>query len=413
MIKRLATIAFTVTVSVGAVTIAAAATIDVPADRPTIQAAIVAAVNGDTVLVSAGTYTENLNFMGKAITVKSASGSKYTIVDGNQLGPVVTFVSGEARTSVLDGFTIRNGLGNVSGGGIYIQNASPTISNNLITANVAGVGGGIEVDGGSPSILNNTITANLHDPNISGGWGGGVSLEGGSSALIMGNTISDHFWTLGSGAGVAINLAGSPMLRKNKILSNTSDQLPGGGIWVIDSSPTFVENLIARNRAYFGGGLYVSFSSTDFSATFTNDTYVSNVGSNGGIIPGDGSSAYLVGYEDNVQFFDVIMASNAGRESLFCSPAGALPAFTDSDAFNSSAAGFGGSCSTLNGTNGNISADPRFADPANSNYELSVGSPAINAGDNSAPHLPAKDLAGNPRIVAGTVDMGAYEFKHN
>jgi len=399
-----------------AVSVASAATINVPADQPTIQAAIMAAANGDTVLVSPGTYTENLNFMGKAITVKSSSGSKSTIVDGNQLGPVVTFISGEARTSVLNGFTIRNGLGNVSGGGVYIQNSSPTISNNMITANVAAVGGGIEVAGGSPFILNNTITANLHG-NSSGGWGGGISLESGSSALVVGNTISNHFWTLGLGGGVAINMAGSPILRKNKIVSNTADQSPGGGIWIIDSSPTFVQNLVARNTAYFGGGIYVYLSSTDFAATFANDTYVSNVGSNGGIIPGDGSSAYLVGFQDNVQFFNVIMAATTGRESLFCSPAGALPAFSNTDAFSSSAVGFGGACSTLNGTSGNISVNPHFADAGRSNYELAAGSPAIDAGDNSAPHLPTKDLAGNPRIVDGNgdgdaiVDMGAYEFQ--
>ncbi|MGE5303950.1 MAG: hypothetical protein ACM3TN_11595, partial [Alphaproteobacteria bacterium] len=48
-----------------------AATIHVPADQPTIQAAINSAVNSDTVLVAPGTYVENINFRGKAITVIS------------------------------------------------------------------------------------------------------------------------------------------------------------------------------------------------------------------------------------------------------------------------------------------------------------------------------------------------------
>ncbi|TMA61480.1 MAG: hypothetical protein E6J80_00105, partial [Deltaproteobacteria bacterium] len=66
--------------------------------------------------------------------------------------------------------------------------------------------------------------------------------------------------------------------------------------------------------------------------------------------------------------------------------------------------------------NGNISADPLFADPVNANYHLQLGSPAIDAGDNTAPELPAKDIDGDPRILDGdgdgvaVVDMGVDEF---
>src|SRR5262245_49247689 len=74
-----------------------AGTIHVPADQPTIQSGIDAAVDGDTVLVAPGLYVERIWFMGKAITVKSSGGPAVTVIDGSGPGPssVVTFAAGE------------------------------------------------------------------------------------------------------------------------------------------------------------------------------------------------------------------------------------------------------------------------------------------------------------------------------
>jgi len=122
-------------------------TIHVPGDQPTIQAAINAASNGQTVLVAPGTYTENINFNGKAITVISSGGPSVTTIDGGQQGAVAAFTSGEGLSSVLSGFTIQNGVttfGNgYKGGGVYISNAAPTIENNKIIYNQGCIGIGI------------------------------------------------------------------------------------------------------------------------------------------------------------------------------------------------------------------------------------------------------------------------------
>lgn len=163
-----------------------------------IQAAIDAAADADTVLVAPGTYQENINFMGKAITVRSDQGAAVTIIDGGAADTVAYFGNGETTASVLDGFTLQNGLASAgplastgNGGGFYIIEASPTIRNNIITGNIADHPGfGIEINRGSPIIDGNTITNNRCSGNISGGGGGaGIRLIGAGAAQIINNTI--------------------------------------------------------------------------------------------------------------------------------------------------------------------------------------------------------------------------------
>ncbi|MDH7602331.1 MAG: hypothetical protein QHI38_09305, partial [Armatimonadota bacterium] len=127
----------------------------------TIQAGINAASPGDVVWVNRGIYTENIDFLGKAITVTSTNPLDpevvaSTIIDGGGNGSVVKFVSGESTDSVLTGFTIRNGTGTLVdgltyGGGIYCGiGCSPTIRRNIIVDCSADVGGAIYTRGNTP-----------------------------------------------------------------------------------------------------------------------------------------------------------------------------------------------------------------------------------------------------------------------
>src|SRR5262245_52461166 len=233
----------------GAVVEAHASIIRVPADYPTIQAAINAAVNGDTVQVSPGTYVENLNFLGKAILVKGNQGPQVTIVDGNQAGPVVTFATSEGPQSTLNGFTLRNGKSTGNGGGIRINRASPTITGNIVTNNTAGSGGGgISSDFGSPLIQGNLITNNKQISGWSGGiGGGGVSIGGSSGARLLNNSITGNSWPSSSGGGVTLFAAGSPAIENNYI-ANNSAYSQGGGIWIVNQSDAWIaQNIIVSN----------------------------------------------------------------------------------------------------------------------------------------------------------------------
>ena len=115
-------------VSIGLPGVSAAATLNVPEDFATIQACIDAAVSGvDECAVASGTYHETINFLGKAITVRSSGGADVTTIDATGLGgSVVTCASGEGPNTVLDGFTITGGTGTdvyddgyTLGGGMY------------------------------------------------------------------------------------------------------------------------------------------------------------------------------------------------------------------------------------------------------------------------------------------------------
>jgi hypothetical protein len=85
-------------------------TLEVPGDFPRIQEAIGASVSGDIIVVAPGTYAENLNFLGKNITIMSSHGPTMTTVQ-SVAGPVVTFTSGEGRSTRLSGLTLRGGNG--------------------------------------------------------------------------------------------------------------------------------------------------------------------------------------------------------------------------------------------------------------------------------------------------------------
>lgn len=157
-----------------------------------IQAAISASTNGDTIVVGNGTYLENINFLGRTITVISENGPYSTIIDGNQNDSVVTFDSNETATTILDGFTLQNGLA-MNGGGVYCDNTAPTIKNCVITGNTATESGaGVYCMGGPWAEPITIINTNIVD-NTTDGWiGGAIYMEAGTWSVITNSTISGN-----------------------------------------------------------------------------------------------------------------------------------------------------------------------------------------------------------------------------
>jgi len=227
--------------------IAFSSTINVPRDYTTIQDAIRAATDGDIVLVDDGVYKENINFLGKAITITSCGGANRTIIDGNAKGSVVTFATKEGPKSVIDGFTLCNGSGTkikidedtfVCGGAIYCtHNTSPTITNNVIKKNkVADFGGGIFCDKGShPKIKSNILLEN-------------------KSRL---------------GGGIYCHNESYPVVQQNNIFDNKAET--GGAIYCGEASiPTICNNIIGENSAGEG---YEEIEGVTTGAVITGNTY--------------------------------------------------------------------------------------------------------------------------------------------
>jgi len=257
-----------------------------------VQAGIDSCSTGDTVLVGPGTYTENINFNGMAITVKSELGPDSTIIDGGNpfhpdSGSVVLFANGEDTTSVLKGFTITNGsgtnftFGTIGGGILCFGSSSPTITGNRITLNEAfWGGGGIASLFSSPVIDSNTI-----DNNVVDSVGGGIFILDDSDATITNNCIKINAAVYGGGICIT-GTGAAPMIMNNDIAENNAigsgGYGSGGGVAVgWSAAPYFQGNTICNNTAtYGGGGIYCYTNSTPL---FIGETITQNNASNGAI----------------------------------------------------------------------------------------------------------------------------------
>lgn len=391
----------------GTIPATAANVLNVPGTYPTIQAAINASTDGDTVMVASGTYFENIDFKGKLITVQSAQGPSVTTIDGGNLAPVVNFSTNETAAAVIQGFTLQHGNATgafgYEGAGVHINGASPTVAGNNIVANTSCANGvGISVAFASPVIRDNAIDGNTKQPGCSGQNGGGIYVRGAGSTQIIHNSIFNN--TTDFGGAISLFAAGTPTLLNNTISGNGAEY-QGGGIYAVNQSDAnIVQNLITGNRSPgSGAGLYISPPSGTRGALLVNNTIAGNFGGDSGL--------FLGGFDAQVQLFNNIVAAASTVPAVLCDTtySATPPVFDHNDLFNSTGPAASGSCAQVVGTTGNISADPKFA--ASGDFHLLSSSPAIDAGSNGAPSLPSTDLDGKPRISGVAVDQGAYEFQ--
>jgi predicted outer membrane repeat protein len=248
-------------------------------------------------------------------------------------------------------------------------------------------------------------------------WGAGTCYHVVTGSGTNSTAVLDGFTVTGGNAGISdggglLNVGGNPTINDCAFISNSANSGYGGGICNSSSSPTVTNCSFIGNSAGNGGGM----ANLGTSAPIVTDClFIDNVAK------GDGGGMYFAGYGTvtNCTFSGNTATDNGG--AIKGGGKAAAETVTNCILWGDNATQGGNevffslqtdvSFSDVEGGNqgtGNINADPLFI--SSTDLELQQGSPCINAGSNAA--VPAgviTDLAGYPRIVGGTVDMGAYE----
>jgi len=222
-----------------------AADLHVPAAYPTIQSAIAAASEGDSVIVAPGTYVENINFLGKAITVQSSDPGdpavvQATIIDGNG-GVCVTFKTREKKRSVLKGFTITNGSRGVLCDitpASYKDPPCPTIMGNRFLRNS---GHAVRAEHGSPDVIGNTCIDNVY----------GIAVRDAAYAdcIVSGNVMVD------CGIWARVEMSGFYSMPFAIVVVN--NLITGGGISIDNVGIPSTYSVTVANNAVSGRGINV------------------------------------------------------------------------------------------------------------------------------------------------------------
>ncbi len=400
--------------------------IEVPGNFSTIQEAINAAKNGAIIEVAPGIYSGqdnwDIDFQGKAITLRSEAGPQSTIIDCSTQGHRgFYFHQGEGPNSILRGFTIRgavlpgsdipadNASWNSSsahpiGGGIYCEFSSPSIIDCIIKDCSTELGGGVGSVGGAPVIIDCVIeecsAGGLGDAE-SGGYGAGLALIRSSDATIINNTsIRENTGYYNSrGAGLYCWKSSASLINCNISYNNSQGNIDGGGLYCGGSSAEVILErcIISHNEARTGGGIYAG--SADLSVTnctiANNDLSSASTSIGGGVHSEDSNvviSNSIIWYNDG----SAVWRDSASSVSVL---------------YSNVEGGYSGQ--------DNLNENPLFASASSGDYHLRsvLGRYNTNRGDwvEDSSHSPCIDT-GDPQDSVGSepfpnnkrINMGAY-----
>jgi hypothetical protein len=369
-----------------------------------------------------------------------------TLTDGLASGSGVSAQGGAIYSQgalTLNGVTVQNNTGGNGGeglgGAIYVGSGAVTLNNSTLSGNAAqgGGGGAIYVNGGaSATLINSTLSVNTAQA------GGGLYNDGTvtlTNVTFSGNTARGADGVSGAtGLGGAIFVGSGAVTLNNSTLSNNAAQVGGGGAIYVNggASATLSNSTVSGNTAQGGvaqgrqngvaGGLYNDRG----TVTLTNVTVSGNSASYGAggmfnlgtatltNVTVSGNSAVISGGLHNqgaATLTNVTVSGNSALEfgGLFNKAAATL---TNTIVAGNSASDAPDISGGYSGSDDLVGGDPKLAPLGDyggptQTMALLPGSPAIDAGDSTAPGLPSTDQRGFARISGAAVDIGAYEVQ--
>ena len=379
--------------------------IHVPADEPTIWEGIVAASDGDEVVVAPGVYNECIDFLGKDIVVRSSDGAAVTVINCAQ-NQSVQFEHGETLAATLEGFTV---LGNGLGVSMYQSHATirSCVFNGL-------PGHAIHCKQGALVLEDCIVTDCMTQP--------AVSLQASEARISTCTFINNHATPNVDGGAIRIFATnGAPVVISHCDFRNNRAR-SGGAVWLGANAEAHVLNcLMIGNAAFERGG--------SIGGQHTNTVTVRNCTIADGTAPETSAGGLWFGDDLNLIVTNSILWGNDHAQLI------AGDDSTVQAAYSIIEGGYPGVMIT--------NADPLFVDPdgaddqpgnSDDDYRVSAGSPAIDSGSNwGAPNdladldddgvtdeLAVIDLDHAPRFrdaieigagcgVTAPIDQGAYE----
>ncbi len=382
----------------------------------TIKAAVSAAASGDVIVLADGVYNgqgnRDINYYGKAITIRSENGAETCIIDCEKLGRGFTFQTGENQMSVLDGITVVNGMATWAGG--INCDSSPLIRNCRLIGNRA-IGVYHEGEDGdamritaSPRLVNCVFVDNFSDihPNI---------------FAPTGDPVFERCRFVNSGVKIGSNGYGGKW--KGTFRYCVFDIRPQAEFfsWAIETYVGYYQSsgeIVVENSIFQClGGVYLAEQAyaPGLKGVIRNNLFIASN-------PGAGSGIYYRTHKSLPQVTgNIITGFRAGLDFTYSSIfSQRMARISHNNVWHNTYNGWMDEIRNeidLSGLQGHVSADPLFVDPAAGNYALSANSTCVDAGN---PQFVAAagetDFAGNRRVVDGNcdgtavVDIGPYEY---